>query len=145
MSLQMNDPSPAIREYCTLHGFSKRVCDGGLEYLMHDWQRTVGDVVGGFTGLFDEYLNDMDGRRIIDELLPLADDTERRMVASSLPALDDGFLNATLPTSSCIWGEDVAEKHNYIPGRDWWYYRVPSNLGRVEDPDAWPKVHPLES
>jgi hypothetical protein len=89
--------------------------------------------------------NDMDGRRIIEELLPLADDTERRMVASSLPALDDGFLNATLPTSSCIWGEDVAEKHNYIPGRDWWYYRIPSNLARAEDPDAWPKVHPFES
>ena len=112
---------------------------------MHGWQRTVGDVVEGFTGLFDEYLNDMDRRRIIDELLPLADDTERRMVAASLPALDDDFFKATLLTSSCIWGEDVAEKHEYHPGHDWWYYRIPSNLGRVEDPDAWPKIHPLES
>jgi hypothetical protein len=39
------------------------------------------------------------GRRIIEELLPLADDIERRLVAASLPELDDGFLKATIPTS----------------------------------------------
>jgi hypothetical protein len=41
----------------------------------------------------------MDGRRIIEELLPLADDIERRIVAAPLPELDDGFLKATIPTS----------------------------------------------
>jgi hypothetical protein len=140
----MDNPSPAIREYCTRHGFSERVRDGGLDYLLHGWQLTVSDVVEGYTGLFDEYLNDMDGRRIIDELLPLEDATELRKVEASLPALDDGFIKATLPTSSCIWSEDVAQKHKYQPGRDWWYYRIPSNLGRVEDPDAWPRAHTLE-
>ena len=140
----MDNPSSAIREYCTRHGFSERVCDGGLDYLLHGWQLTVGDVVEGYTGLFDEYLNDMDGRRIIDELLPLADATELRKVEASLLAMDDGFIKATLPTSSCIWGEDAAQKHEYQPGRDWWYYRIPSNLGHVEDPDAWPKAYTLE-
>ena len=100
---------------------------------------TVQEVVGGYTASFDEYLNDIDGRRIIDELLPLADATERAMVEASLPALDGSFIKATLPTSSCIWGEDVAQEHKYQPGRDWWYYRIPSNLDHVEDIDAWPK------
>ena len=105
---------------------------------------TVQEVVGGYTASFDEYLNDIDGRSIIDELLPLADATERAMVEASLPALDGSFIKATLPTSSCIWGEDVAQEHKYQPGRDWWYYRIPSNLDRAEDSDAWPKARSLE-
>jgi hypothetical protein len=105
---------------------------------------TVGDVVEGYTALFDEYLNEMDGRRIIDELLPLADAAERVMVEASLPVLDNSFIEATLPTDSCIWGEDVAQRHEYQPGRDWWYYRIPSDLGRLEDPDAWPNARSLE-
>jgi hypothetical protein len=135
----MKNPSPAIRQYCTEHGFSEMVREGGLDYLLEGWRMTVSEVVEGYTGLFDEYLNEMDGRKIIDELLPLADVKERETVEAFLPSLDDRFIQATLPTDSFIWGENVAQKHDYQPGRDWWYYRIPSNLDHVEDIDAWPK------
>jgi len=87
---------------------------------------------------------DMDGRCIIDELLPLAVKTEIGKAKASLPALADSFIDATLPTSSCIWREDVAQNYEYQPERDFWCYQIPSNLGRVEDPDGWPKANLLE-
>ena len=87
---------------------------------------------------------DMGGRCIIDELLPLAVETEAGKAKASLPALDDSFFNATLLTSSCIWGEDVAQKYEYQPERDWWYCQISWNLGRIEDPDGWPKANLLE-
>jgi hypothetical protein len=135
----MNAPSPTVRQYCTQNDLSERVCSGGIEYLVDNWQRIVTGIVDGYTGLFDEYLNDMDSRRIIYELVPLADEIERGIVAASLPALDGDFFKSTRSTNSCIWGEDVAAKSGYRPDRDWWYYRVPTNLSRVEDPDAWPR------
>jgi hypothetical protein len=107
--------------------------------LVASWQKVVAAICAGYNGLFDEYLNDMDGRRIIAELRPLASDSERTQVAALLPSLDAQFLEATRPTDSCIWGEHNAAKYGYRSDQDWWYYRIPANLSRVEDPGQWPK------
>jgi len=142
-SENMPAPSPSIRQYCKQRGFSSRVCEGGLDYLVARWQKDVAEICAGYSALFDEYLDDMDGRKIIAELLPLASDSERAQVAALLPTLDAQFFEATRPTDSCIWGEHNAAKYGFHPDQDWWYYRVPANLGRVEDPGQWP--HPAST
>lgn len=135
----MPAPSPSIRQYCKRRGFSSRVCESGFDYLLDGWQDVVARICAGYNALFDEYLDDMDGRGIIAELLPLASDSERAQVAALLPALDAKFLEATRATDSCIWGEDNAAKFGYSREQNWWYYRLPANLTRVEDPGQWPK------
>lgn len=132
------EPSPRVREYCERNGFSERVCHGGIDYLVESWRQTTDQIFKGYQGLFDEYLNDMDTRRIISELMPIATETERTRILNPVSILDGYFRGATKPTKACIWGDDQAAKHGYDPDRDWWYYRIPKILDYVEDRDTWP-------
>src|SRR5437763_4377769 len=120
-------PSPDVGRYCEQRGFSSRVREGGFGYLLDRWTKIVGEIEAGYRGLFDEYLNDMDARKIIDELATYASDEEWSEVEALLPSLDDRFLAATRPVEHCIWGERNATKHGYRADRDWWYFRVPTN------------------
>jgi len=131
-------PSPDVSRYCEQRGFSSRVREGGFGYLLEGWKHTVVEVEDGYRSLFDEYLNDMDGRKIIDELATHASDEEWAEVEAMLPSLDARFHAATRPVEVCILGEHNAAKHGYRMDRDWWYFRVPTNLGRVGDPGRWP-------
>ncbi len=91
----------------------------------------------GYHGLFPEYQNDMDARQIINELLPLGSDAERARVEASMPSLDDRFIKVTRPVDSCIYGEGHAAIHDCSRERDWWYYRIPTDLSRVSDREMW--------
>lgn len=126
-------PSPDVSRYCEQRGFSSRVREGGFGYLLDRWTKIVAEVETGYRGLFDEYLNDMDAREILDELATYASDGEWAEVEARLPSLDDRFRAATRPVDLCIRGERNAAKHGYRPDPDWWYFRVPTNLERVAD------------
>jgi hypothetical protein len=127
-----------VRQYCIEQGFSDRVCEGGFEYLLQGWENTVSEVDNGYRALFDEYLNDVDGRHIISRILPLADDKERAMVESKLSGIDIRFLDATAPTGKCIWGDEAAARDGLDERRHWWYFRIPRKLDCVEDRENWP-------
>lgn len=131
-------PSPDVSRYCEERGFSSRVREGGTWYLLDRWTKIVVEVEAGYRGLFDEYLNDMDARAIIDELATYASDDEWAEIEAMLPSLDDRFQAASRPVQVCIWGEHNAAKHGYRADRDWWYFRVPANMQCVEDRDRWP-------
>jgi hypothetical protein len=98
----------------------------------------VAHVVAGYRLSFEEFLNDMGARRIIDELGTYGSDDEWAAVEAVLPSLDARFLAATRPVETCVWGERNVAKYGYRPDRDWWYYRVPLVLSRVTDRDRWP-------
>ena len=131
-------PSRDVRQRCEERGFSRHACEGGFDYLLQRWTKIVASVESGYRLLFDEYLNDMDSRKIIDELATYASESEWDDVEAALPSLDNRFFAATRPTSACIWGEHVAIQRGYRPDRDWRYYRVPSDLSQVPDRDRWP-------
>lgn len=135
----MAQPSQSVREYCIKRDFAERVCNEGLDYLLETWKRTVNEISEGYRGLFDEFLNDMDGRQIISELMPFATEEERTRMLEPLASLDDSFLKGTRAVNVCIWGENQAAKHGYDLHQNWWYYRIPVNLDSVEDKDAWPR------
>ncbi|HEY2587718.1 MAG TPA: hypothetical protein VGI81_18370 [Tepidisphaeraceae bacterium] len=130
-------PSPEVSRYCEGRGFSSLVCRGGFDYLLESWTRTVAAVEGGYWLSFDEYLNDMDSRNIIDELPTYASDDEWAGVETMLPPLDARFHAATRQVDACIWGECNEEKYGYRPDRQWWYYRAPADMSRVADRDRW--------
>jgi hypothetical protein len=134
----MLSPSAKVRQFCIEQGFSVRVCEDGFEYLLQGWESTVSEVETGYRALFDEYLNDVDGRDIINRLLPLAEDKERAMVESRLPEIDSRFIEATVPTGTCIWGVEAAARDGLDQQQHWWYFRVPGKLDLVEDRENWP-------
>ena len=130
-------PSRDVRQQCEERGYSRHVREGGFDYLFHRWTKTVVAVERGYHLSFYEYLNDMDGRRITDELATYASEVEWKDVEAALPALDARFLAATLPTRICICGEQLAMERGYRSDRDWWYYRVPADLSKVNDFKRW--------
>jgi hypothetical protein len=126
-------PSPDVSRYCEQRGFSSRVREGGFGYLLDRWTKIVAAIETGYRGLFDDYLNDMDARKIINDLATYASDDEWGEVEALLPSLDERFHAATRRVEVCIWGERRAGQHGYRADRDWWYFRVPVNLKRVGD------------
>lgn len=73
----------------------RRVREGGFGYLLDSWAKIVAEIETGYHGLFDEFLNDMDARKIIDELATHASDEKWEAVEAVLPSLDARFFAAT--------------------------------------------------
>jgi hypothetical protein len=127
-----------VIRYCEQRGFSAGVREGGFDYLLDRWTKIVARVETGYRGLFHEYLNDADARKIIDELATYASEDEWGRVEAVLPSLDARFHAATRPVDPCIRGEHNAAKYCYRADRDWWYFGVPVNLEHVADRGRWP-------
>jgi len=130
--------SPDVSRYCERRGFSRHVCEGGFGYLLGRWTKIVAAVEAGYGLLLDEYLNDLDARRIIDELATHASDEEWADVEAVLPSLDERFVEATRPVSACAYGATDEQKSRYDRGRHWYYFRVPQDLSLVPDRERWP-------
>ncbi len=76
---------------------------------------------------FYEYLNVMDGRKILDELLAIPHGTIPASVRTRLSLADTQLRSCLTPSPSCIWGIPQAEKHGYSPERHWYYYAIPAH------------------
>ena len=119
----MNDP---IKEFCKKKGYAKFVIEGGLNYLVPKWERTVAHIARDYSRMVkDDYLNDMDGRRIIYEVLQVATETQREQVEVRIKLADEIYFAHTVAVNECIWGERNEKKYGYSPQLDWWYYREP--------------------
>lgn len=124
----MQKGAEAIRGYCRRRNYADFVIEGGLDYLILRWERDVQEIATGYTGgMLDEYLNDMDGRRIINEVWPLASAEQVACYQRRLEEADKRFFAATVPAEACIWGEENEAKYHYLPEVNWWYYRVPKD------------------
>jgi hypothetical protein len=114
--------NPQIQDYCRARAFSRNVVDGGLEYLVSRWRDTVTRLRKGYKkrGVF-EYMNDLDARSILEEVVPLATEEERKAVLDALSTLDAEFRDLTVASQ-----ERVSKSGN---NRDyWWLYRLPPNV-----------------
>jgi hypothetical protein len=118
-----------IGVYCARMGFADFVVDGGLDYLVPSWQQTVEEIERGYKGLVEEYMNDMDGRRILHEVWPLASADQASFYQARVDEADNKFFAATVPAEECILGGHNEARHGYRPEVDWWYYRVPKDKG----------------
>jgi hypothetical protein len=78
----------------------------------------------------ESYLNDMDGRRILEKVMPLAPDQHRW--SQRVREADAAFRRYVVPSEECIWGTQVAKKNGYSRQRDWWYYHRPA-----WEPEDW--------
>lgn len=101
-----------------------------LRMLIEQWD-LIADQVQGYLFPLEDYLNDMDLRRMIDERMRAASTSGGMMPPSALLTLlesaDERFRRATTETSQNIWGEENARDEGWSAAREWYYYRVPKS------------------
>jgi hypothetical protein len=115
----------AIQAYCAARRFATFVIKDGLDYLVPRWEDTTLRIKAGYNLTFDEYLNDMDTRRIIDEVWYLASDDQIEQYRERLNEADQDYLSYTVPIQQCIWGDN----RGFDKERHWWYYHLPIKTG----------------
>ena len=121
-----NDP---VREFLRQSGAPYSVVALGLRGLVENWERVVEQVLDGYSLGLDDYLNDMDGRQLLQNALDLAPDQVRE---DFLPRVRDADMRIRLklvPAGRCLWGSIVAEEEQWIEEVNWWYFEKPRNPG----------------
>lgn len=116
-----------VREYLRSRDYADHVIRGGLEGLVGSWEYTVESVASGAEQCRDDYLNEMDGRRILEEALAIASAEERALWIERARAADEKIWPHLKPSEECLWGDDNARKYGYSRERDWWYYYEPKS------------------
>ncbi len=115
-----NDPDTRIDAYLTRRGVADHLIGVGLDGLISRWDTVVGEVASGYTGGLDEYLNDLDLRQILGDVIAAVAETRGPLLAR-LREVDGRFVVATRPVDANLWGAaGRGDAH-----RSWWYFRVP--------------------
>ena len=124
-----------INEYLSAKGYADHVVRGGLRGLVRSWAAVAEGLARSNCAyiLYEEFLNDVDGRRILRECMERLTPTDLAQVSERVAEADRLFRENTVEISSCVWGDETAIKHGYRPLVDWYYYRRP----KVVD-EAWP-------
>lgn len=118
-----------IRDFLRRRGAPDHVVERGLAGLVGAWEATVQAVASGYAFGLDDYLNDLDGRQLLEEALGAASDLERARLAPRLEAADARMRELLEPRERCLWGEEVARYHGWEAAANWWYYGVPRAPG----------------
>ncbi|MFY9609217.1 MAG: hypothetical protein WAU45_11470 [Blastocatellia bacterium] len=116
-----------VREFLKRRGCAEHVVQGGLARLVESWERVVESVKRGYNFGLDDYLNDMDGRQLLEEALQLA--KPKQSYVERTRGADEAMLSVVRPTGRCLWGKDNASEHGWSAEKNWWYFAVPINAG----------------
>ncbi|MEO7361382.1 MAG: hypothetical protein ABI120_13705 [Gemmatimonadaceae bacterium] len=107
-----------------------------LREMVVRWARTAAQVERGYALTFDDYLNDLDLRRLIDERIReigvARDDALPASLRIALAAADDQFRRATIASEENVWGAENESDAGWTAEREWYYYRTPKRSG-----DSW--------
>lgn len=119
-----------VRRFLERRGSPRHVVEGGLEGLLAGWEATVAAVADGYRlDTLDDYLNDLDGRQILDEALAIAPRAEGVRLQGRLDAADARFRALVIPAAHCLWGDRAATEHGWRADRNWWYWSRPRRAG----------------
>ncbi|KIA86156.1 hypothetical protein [Flavobacterium sp. AED] len=111
---------------------SDLVKQNGLNYLIPKWKRFT-DNYADNEDLIYEWLNEMDARKIIDEILVILPNTESAKITEVLKVIDAKFIEKTFEINECVWNDKVEKENQYDRQKNWYYYRVNQNLFENED------------
>jgi hypothetical protein len=109
----------SIAEYLRAQKYHPKIVEGGVNYLIDEWRKLVAQIHSGFQRGIDEYRNDLDGRTILEEVIPLLrPEDEREKILKEVSLLDAEFRNLTIDMERCV---NPRAKH-------WWDYRLPPGV-----------------
>lgn len=118
-----------VREFLESRGCPEHVVEGGLDGLLEQWENAVDDVAEIYPLGLDDYLDDMDGRELIEGALDVAAPDVRRGSLKRLQKADERMKAMLVPAGRCLWGSDMAEQHDWTPQKNWWYFMQPADPG----------------
>jgi hypothetical protein len=118
-----------VCEYLRQIEASEPAIAAGLPGLVENWERIVQSVAGGYPLELDSYLNDMDARQLIEEVLEFASDEEMQPVAERIAAADELMKSLIKPTARCLWSDQVAFQAGWTADKNWWYFNRPITAG----------------
>jgi hypothetical protein len=129
MSQWASGQDDPVRDYLRQSGAPYSVVAQGLRGLVENWERVVEQVVDGYPLTLDDYLNDMDGRQLLQNALDLAPDEVRGAFLPRVLDADTRIRQNLVPAGRCLWGSIVAEEEQWIDEVNWWYFERPRNPG----------------
>ena len=118
-----------VREFLESRGCPEHVVEGGLDGLLEQWENAVDDVAEIYPLGLDDYLDDMDGRELIEGAFEVAAPDLRRASLKRLQKADERMKAMLVPAGRCLWGSDMAEQHDWTPQKNWWYFMQPADPG----------------
>ena len=110
-------------------GVSDDVAESGLQGLVSGWERTVSQVRAGYPLGLDDYLNDVDGRQLIEETVAATPGAASEALRRRIEAADVTMQAAIVPAAECLWGDELADREGWTAGDNWWYFGLPRNPG----------------
>ena len=123
----MSDP---VRDYLRERGCADHVVEGGLKQLVEGWENTVAEVVHGYKFGLDDYLNDLDGRQLIEEVMSINQGANRLKYGERVRRADERMRKVVTITGRCLWGDGAASEHGWSAERNWWYFSEPNRAVR---------------
>lgn len=118
-----------VREFLEARGCPEHIVEGGLDGLLEQWENAVDDVEETYPLGLDDYLDDMDGRELIEGAMEVASPETRRASLKRLRKADGRMQELLVPAGRCLWGSDMAEQHDWTPQKNWWYFMHPRDPG----------------
>jgi len=97
-----NDP---VGEFLRKRGCPEHVIRGGLRGLVEGWEEVVRAVEEGYGLGLDDYLNDMDGRQLLEDALAAAPAREIKGIMERLQKADAKMRALVRPAGRCLWGD----------------------------------------
>lgn len=101
--------------------------------LLGDWRKFANGLANGYEFGLDDYLNDLDVRRLL--ATALTTDPRAPSLRPQLAAADALVRAATEPFPVCLWGTGNAQLHLYDRERHWWFFAVPTRRTAEFDAD----------
>jgi hypothetical protein len=120
----MTQQPDRVRQYLRRRGCAPSVVKGGLEGLLGYWESLVQAVLEGYDLTFNDYVNDMELRDVLQGVLEVASLDERKKAEQRLVVLDRRFRELTVECPP-VHGEKAARENGHEPAEHWWYFRRP--------------------
>ena len=133
----------AVQDYLRKRGCAEHVVRGGLVGLLERWERVVDEVAAGYPLGLNDYLNDMDGRELIEAVLQIAAPREREAAAARLATADGKLHELVAAAVGCLWGAAAARENGWTPERQWWYFTSPRRPGVALQRDLEETLFPI--
>lgn len=124
----MGEKDP-VREFLKQRGCPEHVVRGGLRGLAESWGEVVRSVEEGYSLGLDDYLNDMDGRQLLDETLAVATAEDKKNCLKKIRQADAKMKTLVRPAARCLWGDETARQEGWTLKKNWWYFTRPIRAG----------------
>ncbi len=128
----MTDP---VRDYLREKGCGEHLVSGGFAGLVENWEKVVDTVERGYNLGLDDFLNDLDARQLLEEVLSVAVPEQIAQQLNRIQLADAKMKGLMIPTEECLWGDEVAEEEGWTLEQNWWYFGIPRNAGEALQED----------